>query len=394
MIRQHNLPYHPVMRFQLRRVALVACVLSASVSASRPAVVVAQSTVAPTAAGVPSTLSDAEFWKLATDLSEPAGYFQSENFVGNELSFQWVIPELQKTVKPGGVYMGVGPDQNFTYIAALQPKIAFIVDIRRGNFLQLLMYKALIELSTDRADFAAKLFGREKPAGLKPEASADEVLAAVYAKPADRAIYDRTLTAINTHLTKTHGFGLTADELKGLEFIYGSFFAWGPGISYSNGQSGRGNPYPTYWDMQVTTDTANKNHAYLASEEQFRAIKRMETANLIVPVTGNFGGPKAVKAVGAWIRARNATVTTFYTSNVEQYLFQDNIWREYYRNVASLPLDATSQFIRSVFNGAGGFGGARGGLRSAQLTCSIQDLLAAFAAGKINGYYDVIAMSK
>lgn len=397
MIRQRHLPYHPVMRLQLRRLALVTCVLSVTATTPWQSVAVAQSAPATStaaAAGIPSKLSDAEFWKLATDLSEPPGNFQSENFVGNELSFQWVIPDLQKTVKPGGIYLGVGPDQNFTYIAALQPRMAFIVDIRRGNFLQLLMYKALIELSTDRADFAAKLFGREKPAGLKPDATADEVLAAVYAKPTDRAIYDRTLAAINTHLTKTHGFGLTADELTGLEYIYGSFFAWGPGISYSNGQTGRGNPYPTYWDMQVTTDTANKNHAYLGSEEQFRAIKRMEEANLIVPVVGNFGGPKAVKAVGAWIRARGGVVTTFYTSNVEQYLFQDNIWREYYRNVATLPIDATSQFIRSVFNGAGGFGGARGGLRSSQLTCSIQELLAAFTAGKINSYYDVITMSK
>jgi hypothetical protein len=118
----------------------------------------------------------------------------------------------------------------------------------------------------------------------------------------------------------------------------------------------------------------------------------MEEANLIVPVIGNFGGPKAIRAVGSWVREHGATVTTFYTSNVEQYLFQDNIWREYYRNVATLPLDATSRFIRSAFN-MGGFGGG-GGIRSAQLTCGIQDLLAAFTAGKINSYYDVISFSR
>ena len=110
---------------------------------------------------------------------------------------------------------------------------------------------------------------------------------------------------------------------------------------------------------------------------------------------GNFGGTKAVRAVGTWVREHGGTVTTFYTSNVEQYLFQDNIWREWYRNVATLPLDETSQFIRSAFNmgGYGGFGGG-GGLRSSQLTCSIQTLLAAFSAGRINSYYDVIALSR
>ena len=379
------------MRFPFRRLALLSCVLALVAAAPQWHPVVGAQGASVTAA-LPSRLSDAEFWKLATDLSEPNGYFQSENYVGNELSFQWVIPDLRKTVKPGGVYMGVGPDQNFTYIAALQPKIAFIIDIREGNLLQLLMYKALVELSADRAEFAAKLFGRPTPATVKTDATADAILAAVYALPADRAIYDQTLKAVNAHLTKTHGFALTANQLRGLERIYATFFAYGPGITYQNGNSGRGSQYPTYWDMQVTDDGQGRNYAYMQSEEQFRAIKRMEEANLIVPVIGNFGGPKAVRAVGAWVREHGAIVTTFYTSNVEQYLFQDNLWREYYLNVATLPIDSTSRFIRSAFN-MGGYSGG-GGLRSAQLTCGMQELLAAFSAGKISSYYDVIAMSR
>lgn len=344
---------------------------------------------------IPARLSDAEFWALQSEFSEPNGFFSSDNFVGNELSFQWVIPELQKHVQPGGVYLGVGPDQNFTYIAALEPKIAFIVDVRRQNLLQLLMYKALIELSADRAEFAARLFSRSKPENIKADASADAVLSAVYAQPARRDLYEKNLTAIKDHLTKTHGFGLTANELSDLEYIYGSFFSYGPGIAYSNGNNRGGTVYPTYWDMQVTDTNAGKTWAYLGTEANFRAIKRMEEANLIVPVTGNFGGPKSLKAVGAWVRSHGGTVTTFYTSNVEQYLFQDNIWRAYYENVASMPTDSSSMFIRSLFNGQAGFyGGGGGGLRSAQLTCSIEQLIAAFKSGKINSYADVIGMSK
>ncbi len=347
-----------------------------------------------TAATIPARISDADFWKMTVDLSEPAGYFQSENFVGNELSFQWVIPELKKNVKPGDVYVGVAPDQNFTYILALQPKIAFIVDIRRGNFLQLLMYKALIEMSADRVEFASKLFSRNKPANVKEDASANAVLEAVYNQPASRDLYEKNRKAITDHLTKTHGFALTVDELKDLEFIYGSFFSYGPGIAYSNSGNRGGTVYPTYWDMQVTDDNAGKTYAYMSTEENFRAIKRMEEANLIVPVTGNFAGPKALKAVGAWVRERGGTVTTFYTSNVEQYLFQDNIWRNWYDNVATLPLDSTSMFIRSAFNGQGGFGGGGGGLRSAQLTSSITGLLAAYKDGRINSYFDVLNFSR
>ena len=46
-----------------------------------------------------------------------------------------------------GVYIGVGPEQNFSYIARLRPTIAFIVDIRLENRNLHLLHKAVIELS-------------------------------------------------------------------------------------------------------------------------------------------------------------------------------------------------------------------------------------------------------
>src|SRR5215471_12244659 len=109
---------------------------------------------------LPAKLSDSEFWQMVTDFSEPGGFFRSDNFLSNESSFQEVIPRLSKAVSQGGVYLGVGPEQNFTYIVALRPKIAFIFDIRRQNMLEHLLYKALMEMSTDRAQFLSLLFGR------------------------------------------------------------------------------------------------------------------------------------------------------------------------------------------------------------------------------------------
>ena len=108
------------------------------------------------ASALPARLTDAEFWSLVETMSEPDGYFRSDNLVSNEDTFQFVIPDLQRVVKPGGVYVGVGPDQNFTYIANLKPAIVFIPDIRRGNLHMHLMYKALMEQSADRADFLSQ----------------------------------------------------------------------------------------------------------------------------------------------------------------------------------------------------------------------------------------------
>ena len=89
--------------------------------------------------GVPARLADSTFWRLMNDYSEPWGTFRSENFVSNETALQGVLPKLVRRVPPGGVYIGVAPDQNFTMITALRPSIAFIVDIRHQNAMQHLM---------------------------------------------------------------------------------------------------------------------------------------------------------------------------------------------------------------------------------------------------------------
>ena len=85
-----------------------------------------------------------------------------------------------------------------------------------------------------------------------------------------------------------------------------------------------------------------------------------QSRNLVVPVVGDFGGPKAIRAVGHYLKSRGGTVGAFYLSNVEQYLYQDGKWDAFCRNVATLPLDQSSTFIRSQ-SGGGGFGGRGGG---------------------------------
>jgi hypothetical protein len=154
------------------------------------AVAFALSSTVASAQTLPDSLSDAAYWKLVNDISEPGGYFRSDNFASNEWEFQYVIPELNRITKPGGVYLGVGPDQNFTYIAALKPKMAFILDIRRQNMMLHLMYKSLMEMSEDRATFAAKLFTRPKPSGLNAQSTAYQILNADYQAPRQQALLD------------------------------------------------------------------------------------------------------------------------------------------------------------------------------------------------------------
>ena len=85
--------------------------------------------------------------------SEEAGFYPGDNFVSNETSYLHPMPTLIEKGSPGGVYIGVGTEQNFSYIAATRPEIAFILDIRRENLLQHFLYKAVFTLSPDRTTF-------------------------------------------------------------------------------------------------------------------------------------------------------------------------------------------------------------------------------------------------
>ena len=348
---------------------------------------------------LPASLSDAQFWKLSIDLSEPAGSFRSENLVGNEHTYQYVLSELRQAVRPGGVYMGVAPDQNFTYIAAVRPRIAFIVDIRRGNLLQHLMYKAVFEMSQDRGDFISRLFSKPRPAGLKTTMSVGELFEAYARVSTSEATYRSNLRAMTELLTKTHGFTLSAADLEQLEAIYFAFFWQGPALRYStimsgfNGRRGGGG-FPTYEEMISQTDWEGLPQSYLASEENFRFVKAMEEKNLIVPVMGNFAGPKAIRAVGRYARARGSVISAFYVSNVEQYLFQDGLFDAFARNVATLPVDERSTFIRSV-SARFGYGGAKTWADGrATALYPIREFNRDFQLGLLRAYYDVNARSR
>src|SRR6185295_341025 len=95
-----------------------------------------------------------------------------------ELLFQHVLTDLVRRTHPGRVYLGVGPEQNYTYIAAVRPAMAIIFDIRRGNLDLQLMYKALFELASDRADFVSMLFAKPRPAGLTSRSTVVQLFAA------------------------------------------------------------------------------------------------------------------------------------------------------------------------------------------------------------------------
>lgn len=356
---------------------------------------------------LPSSLSDREFWALSAALSEEPGYFQSDNLVSNEHTYQWVVPELQRRRTAGQVYLGVAPDQNFTYILATQPEMAFIVDIRRGNLLTHLMYKALFEASADRADFVSLLFSRPRPQGLDASASVADLLDAFARVPLDDLVFRDNVVWLQHYLTREKGFPLTADDLREIDRIYEQFAQFGPELTYASrplpsaldprrqfrGGGGRrgGIRFPTWDFLARAGDEDGVARGYLASESAYQAVRDLQRRNLIVPVTGDFTGPTALRSVGAWIRQRGATVGAFYVSNVEQYLFRYGTWRRFAENLASLPVTPASVVIRSVSPRDGYLGRPQGPDGRASVVDPIEDLLRETFAGQIISYRDLTA---
>jgi hypothetical protein len=150
---------------------------------------------------------------------------------------------------------------------------------------------------------------------------------------------------------------------------------------------------PSFWQLLLETDGQGTQRSYLASEANYRFLREFQTKNLLVPVVGDFAGPKALRAIAQYLKERNAVVSAFYTSNVEQYLFQGDTWRPFYTNAAQLPVDSTSVFIRSLSNAAG-FRPSSPNSRSVQVLSSFVATIRAFTEGRIQTYQDVIQLSK
>jgi hypothetical protein len=252
--------------------------------------------------------------------------------------------------------------------------------------MQHLMFKAMFELAKDRADFLTLLFAKPRPAGVDSTTTIPKMWDAYWTVPTDTALGRRTIERVEALLTKAHHFTFTADEARQLRSVLEAFQSLGPAISTRGAGRGGGPGYNRgFADMTgYSLDSSGQPQSFLSSEANFRFVKSLEDHNLLVPVSGDFAGPKAIRAIGAWLKEQGGTVSAFYLSNVEQYLFQDGKAQAFYDNVATLPVDAKSVFIRPYSMrrfGRGGFGGdPASGVRS---LCPIAEFLRTVAAGKV-----------
>lgn len=306
------------------------------------------------AASVARVQSPGTFAAQVTDLSEPGGYFDTDNLISNERSYLRVLPELARRNVRGGAYVGVGPDQNFSYIAEIRPSTAFIIDVRRDNLLLHLLFKALFAQTRTRVEYLAFLFGRAAPADLDrwKDASIEQIARYVEQEPALRPL--EPLRGRLDASVKSFGVPLSAADLETIDRFHRRFIETGLALQFqSNGRPPQ-MYYPTYRELLLETDGEGHQRNYLASEDSFQFVKALEARDRVIPVVGNFAGPSAMAAVARALVEQHEQVSAFYASNVEFYLERDGMYQQFIVNLARMPRAGNGVIIRSNFGRGGG----------------------------------------
>ena len=382
------------MKFLLRFLAAVLILGAASAFAQTPGTSPPTQTaksVQQASQTLPEVLPAKEFARLIREFSEESGTFFSDNLLSNETAYLHIADKLQQSTKPGGAYIGVGPEQNFTYIAKVRPRIAFIVDIRRMAATEQLMYKAIFHLSADRGEFLSRLLSRALPKDkpFAPNAPLNDLTAYFTAAPISEETFRRNLAAITQLIEKDFEYPLSTGEHQELGYLLRSFKEEGLAMTYHWSGGYMPGYFPTLKEVISETDLSGKQGNFLASREDYEFVRGLQMKNLIIPLTGDFAGPKAFAAMADYLKRHGLTVSAFYTSNVEQYLFDNQVFGDFANNVRKLPVNDQSVFIRSVLSRFG-HPAMSPGHQFALLLQRIPVFLKEFDEGRYRQYYSLV----
>src|SRR4051812_3016541 len=215
---------------------------------------------------VPSTLvepinsptsPESLYGKTFLRLSEPAGYFPSENVVSNETSYLQVLDAIRREGVKGGAYIGVGPDQNFSYVAALKPRVAFMFDIRRDAMIEHQLFKAVFAMSRTRLEYLCVLLARPAPANVADwkDSSIASLVRFIDATNASVELAKSSEIAIEA---RARGFGIPLSDTDiGILALYRSaFIRFGLDVQYSSLNGNMVSAMPAWRDLLLEVDRA------------------------------------------------------------------------------------------------------------------------------------------
>jgi hypothetical protein len=270
------------------------------------------------------------FARLVNTLSDPETGPPADNLISNEDSFPRVASALARLAPPGSAYLGVGPDQNLTYIAQAHPRLAVILDHRRRNLLLHLLHKALMTLAPDRATYLSLITARAPLRPVGPTSTAAEIVAAFATAPFDRDRLRKAVAAVEASLKP---LGVVSDlEWDDLATIQAKLA--GPGLD-TRFLALR--MYPNFGHLiQVASRDGSPGH-FLADEALYRSVRDAQRNDRVVPIVGDFASATALPRLGDTLRGRNVSIGVIYVSDVEFFLLRAGTFAAYAANLARLP---------------------------------------------------------
>jgi len=350
---------------------------------------IARAQSAPAAAA--DSLSLDQFAALVRRLSDNGGYFDTDNLISNESSYLHPLTALDRLGVRGGAYIGVGPDQNFSLIARVDPQIAFITDIRRDNLLHHLLYKALFEQARNRTEYVARWLGRAVPANVDAlrDQPIDSIVAWAARTPATSASADAAVRDVRARIVR-YGLGLSNGDLATIERFHRTFIAQGPALRFTSTGRAPRDYYPTLGQLMTERDLTGRQASYLARDRDFQVVKSLERRNLVVPVVGDLAGAGTLPRIGTVLRERQESLSVLYASNVEDYLIRDGRFAAYARYVGHLPRRSASVIVRSWFGGPGSHPASVAGYYTTQLVQTVSSFAADSGVARVQSYRELV----
>ena len=282
---------------------------------------------------------DQALGKVIFACSEATNARPADNFVSNEDSIPRILGQLARRAEKGGVYLGVGPDQNFSMIAHAEPSLAFLVDFRRRNLLLHLLQRALFALSSNRITYLRRLTSRSPPE-IAHDPHFEHLVEAFQAAPYLKSSQPSLIKEVATVLKSLEI--IQANEWQDLATMQTRLA--GPGL---NARFLALRMYPTLASLILAKDREGEPRHFLASESLYKRIRELQVNDRVLPVVGDFAGSHTFLALGEWLRARRFEASVIYVSDVEFFLIRQGRFAAYLANLERIPWSKSALLIRT-----------------------------------------------
>ncbi len=314
-------------------------------------------------------------------LSEPpTGPVSADNLMTNEDSIASVLDRVSQL--PGGTaYLGVGPDQNFSLIAAARPSVALILDYRTKNQHLHLLHKSLIEQSANRSAYLSRLWARSPVIDAAARGDAARLVAAYAAAPLKPDMLEESREAVRRSLLDM-GFRSETD-LAEIARIQARLAGPGPDARFLALRM-----YPPIGRFIAMKTRSGRPGHWLADDSLYMAMRQLQQADALLPVVADWAGSRAMPKTAAYLSKKRSKVGCVYVSDVEFFLFRAGSFDRYVANLVRLPIADEAVIVRTSTREID-HPERMAGNSSTTIVCSLPAFLEAARAGKLRRWEDL-----